>query len=344
MSNAKCDKNPTTVWSGRIACLLALLAAWAAASGQIDEMIPMTLELDGQVENIPFELEAPAIVEIWAFFPPAEVGAVKFVVTDAEGREVNVAPPRVAAAGKYNLAVSSAGKSTDSFNVKIGTSEPLDRHEPNDTRQTAATVELPLRTNIELHGRTNPDWFRFKVGQPYVLSVHVQPGGGAKAHFAVTDAEGKELYKTSNTWDYSGARYVRVTPGEYCLKIWQPYSGPAYAELELALYAPSGGAGNRGGFIAVGMKSDSPDLNQLSIIAGTSGVGLIETISPEIMKAELVDAVAIKEKSAERAAEEGGSAWVVWIIVLAVLAAGGAAAFWCFRKSPEHRLATDEHG
>jgi len=335
--------------AGRIACVLTLLAVCTAASGQVNEMIPLTLELDGQVENVQFELEAPAIVEVRAYLPPPEVGTPKFVITDAGGKEVSIDPPRVTPAGKYNLAISAAGKSTDSFNIKIAASEPLDRYEPNDTRQTAAKLTLPLRTNIELHNRPNSDWFRFTIDRPYVLSVHVRPRGSAKAHFAVTDAEGKELYKTSNTWDYSGARYVSVTGGEYYLEVWKPYSGAVQAELELSLYAPSGGTGGKkdkkGGFIAVGMKKDSPDLNQLSVIAETAGVELVEAISPEIMKAELVDAVAAEETSPEEAVSRDGGAWVTWLAVLGILATAGGAAFWWFRVKPrEHGLATDEHG
>jgi len=323
---------------------LTLLAVCAAAGGQVNEMIPLTLEEDGQVEEIAFELETPAIVEVRAYLPPPELGAVKFVITDAEGKQVNIKAPRVAPAGEYNLAVSATGKSDDSFNVKIAASEPLDSYEPNDTRQTAAAIELPLRTNIELHSRPNSDWFRFKIDQPYILSVHVKPRGSAKAHFAVTDAEGKVLYKTSSTWDYAGARYVSVTPGEYYLEVFQPYSAAIRAELELSLYAPSSGAGDKGGFIAVGMKSDSPDLKQLSVIAGTAGVGLIEAISPEIMKAELVDAVKEAAAEEEKAASTDGGTSAVWIVVLLILAAGGGASFWWFRGKSQKGLATDEHG
>ncbi|MDP6544634.1 MAG: hypothetical protein QGH60_11630 [Phycisphaerae bacterium] len=311
-------------------CIAAVLAFSAAAGAQSDEMIPLTIDTDGHVEDIPFDLDKPAAVSIQAFFPPAELGTIKFVVTDAAGEAVDIAPPKILAPGSYSVAVSASGASPDSFSVKIRTFEPVDPYEPNDTRETASRIELPLRTVIRVDsGKDNLDWFKFSVDQAYVLSVHLRSRGGA-IKFKVLDAEGKSVYETTSSWDSAGARYAPLTAGEYYLAIG-PGGSSTPVEMELSLYDPAG-VGDKGGFIAVGMKEGSPALKQLMLIANTTGKGLVETVSPEIMKAELLEAV--KEKPVE-IATKGGRGWVTWLVILLIPAVGGGVGFWMRRRFKE---------
>lgn len=309
-----------------VLCVASMLALSAAAGAQSDEMIPLTIDTVGHVEDIPFDLDKPAAVSIQAFFPPAELGAIKFVVTDAAGEPVNIAPPKILAPGSYSVAVSASGASPENFSIKIGTSEPFDPYEPNDTRETASLIELPLRTVITVDsGANNIDWFKFTVDQAYVLSVHFRARGGTIVKFKVVDAEGESLYETASDWDSAGARYVSLTAGEYYLAVWAS-SGSVQAEVELALYDPTGAVGDNGGFIAVGMVEGSAGLGQLMLIAKATGKGLIETVSPEIMKAELLEAV--KEKPAETAKVQGPGDWGTWLVILLILGASGGAGFW----------------
>ena len=333
MSNVKSIRLHTAV------CIAAVLAVSAAAVAQSDEMIPLTIDVEGHVEDVPFDLDKPAAVSIQAFFPPAELGAIKFAVTDAAGKEVSIAPPKILAPGSYSVAVSASGASPDSFSIKIRTSEPVDPYEPNDTRETASPITLPLRTVIKVdRGAENLDWFKFAVDQAYVLSVHLRARGGAYVKFKVVDAEGKILYQTASEWDSAGARYASLTAGEYYLAIG-PAVSSVQAEMELGLYDPTG-VGDKGGFIAVGMKEGSPALKQLMLIANTTGKALVETVSPEIMKAELLEAV--KEKPVETAKGGGTGGWGTWLIILLILAASGGAGFWMrlrFKKRDGDRAA-----
>ena len=306
-------------------CAAAVLAVAVAAGAQIDEMIPLTIDTAGHVEEIPFDLVKPAVVSIQAFFPPAELGEIKFSVTGASGKTVNVAPPKILAPGSYSVAVSASGASEERFNIKIGTFEPVDPYEPNDTRETAAPITLPLRTVIQVdRGADNVDWFKFSIDQAYVLSIHLRPRGSATVNFRVVDAEGKDVYKDASAWNSLGARYVSLAAGEYCLVIG-PAGSSTQTEVELAVVDPAG-AGDKGGFIAVGMDKGSTGLEQLALIAKTTGKGLIETVSPEIMKAELLEAV--KEKPAEAAKRADGGSRGIWLVILLILAVSGGAGFW----------------
>jgi hypothetical protein len=325
MSNVKSIRLHTAL------CAAAILAIASAVGAQSGQMIPVTIDSVGHVEDIPFDLDKPASVSVQAFFPPAELGAIKFAVTDANGQAVNITPPKVLPPGAYSVAVSASGVSSESFNVKIGVSEPLDAYEPNDTRETASLIELPLRTVIKVDpGSDNLDWFTFTVDQACILSVHIRVKNWSRVDFKVLDAEGKIAYKTVSTWDSHGARYASLTAGEYYLAVG-PAAGSVYAEMELALYDPAAAVGANGGFIAVGMTEGSTDLNQLTLIAKTGGKALIETISPEIMKAELLDAV--KEESVETAKSEGSGGPIIWIVILLMLIAGGGAGYWGFARS-----------
>lgn len=327
MSNVKSISLNTAV------CVAAVLTVSAAAGAQSDEMIPLTIDTAGHVEDVPFDLDKPAAVSMQAFFPPAELGAIKFAVTDAAGEAVNIAPPKILAPGSYSVAVSASGVSPESFNIKIRTSEPVDPYEPNDTRQTASRIVLPLRTVIRVdRGEENLDWFKFTVDRAYVLSVHLRTRGGTAVKFKVVDAEGKTLYQTASTWDSLGARYASLTAGEYYLAIG-PAGSSVHAEMELALYDPTS-VGDNGGFIAVGMAEGSPALKQLMLIANTTGKGLIETVSPEIMKAELLEAV--KEKPVEIAESAGPGGWIIWLVILLILAGSGGAGFWMRARFKSH--------
>jgi hypothetical protein len=320
MSNVKSIRLHTVL------CLAAVLAFAGEAAAQSDEMISVTIDTAGHVVDIPFDLDKPASVSIQAFFPPRELGAIKFAVTDAAGEAVNIAPPKVLSPGAYSVAVSASGVSSESFSVKIGLSEPLDAYEPNDTRQTASRIELPIRTVIKVDpGSDNIDWFKFSIDQNCVLSVHILTKTWNRIDFKVVDAEEKIAYQTVASWDSHGARYANLIAGDYYLAVG-PSAKPVYAEMELALYDPTVVAGDNGGFIAVGMKEGSSDLNQLAIIANTTGKGLIETVSSEIMKTELLEAV--KEKPVDTATNQGSWAWVIWTVILLILAAGGGAGFW----------------
>ena len=320
MSNVKSIRLHTVL------CVVTVLAVAATAGAQSDEMIPLTIDIDGHIEDIPFDLDKPAAVSIQAFFPPAELGEIKFAVTDAVGEAVNIAPPKILSPGSYSVAVSASGVSPDSFSIKIGASEPVDPYEPNDTRETASPITLPLRTVIRVDpGVGNLDWFKFTVDQAYVLSVHLRARGGTVVKFKVVDTEGKSVYETTSNWDSAGARYASLTAGEYYLAIG-PAAGSVHAEMELALYDPAGIGGEKGGFIAVGMKEGSPGLKQLMLIANTTGKALVETVSPEIMKAELLEAV--KEKPVETAQGEGPGGWITWLVILLILAASGGAGYW----------------
>ena len=313
-----------------VLCACLLLAVAAGAAGQSDQMIPVTLDAAGHVVEIPFDLDKPSAVSIQAFFPPAELGALTLAVTDAKGAAVTIAPPKILKPGSYSVAVSAAGASAESFSVMIGVSEPLDPYEPNDSQETASSIELPLRTVITVdRGAGNLDWFKFTVDQDYLLSVHLTSRNGSAVDFKVLDAKGKSLYQTASTWDSKGARYASLQGGQYYLVVG-PASSAGAVEMELGLYDPVGVAGNNGGFIAVGMKEGSAGLNQLTLIAKTSGKGLIETIDPEIMKAELI--AAVKEKPPEIAPPPSSSRWLSWIIVLIFLAAVGGASFWMRSK------------
>jgi len=300
-----------------------MLTGLSAAGAQSDEMIPLTIDTDGHMVDIPFDLDKPAAVSIQAFFPPAELGAIKFAVTDAAGEVVNIAPPRILAPGSYSVAISASGVSSEPFSVKIGVSEPLDPYEPNDTRETASRIELPLRTVIKVDPGKNLDWFKFTIDQAYVLSVHLRARGGASITFKVVDAEGKILYQTASQWDSAGARYASLTTGEYYLAIG-PATSSVQVEMELSLYDPDGIGGEKGGFIAVGMKEGSPGLKQLMLIANTTGKSLVETVSPEIMKVELLEAV--KEKPVETVTK-GSGAWITWLVILLILVVSGGAGF-----------------
>jgi len=307
-----------------------LLAIAAAAPAQSGQMVSVTLTEPGHVEEIPFELDKPSVVSVRAFFPAAELGAVSFSVTDADGNPVKFAAPKVLKPGSYSAAVSAAGASDESFSVKIDVSEPNDAYEPNDTIETATNITLPLRTVIGVeYGLDNLDWFKFSVDQRYLLSVHLRTRGGSSVSFKVLDAEGKILYKTASSWGSAGARYASLTPGEYHLVIG-PASGNDTAEMELALYDPQAVLSDTGGFIAVGMTEGSDALNQLTLIAKTSGKGLVETISPEIMKAELLEAV--KDKPIEVEPGGGSYEWLLWLGVVLILAGSGTAGFWMRAK------------
>jgi hypothetical protein len=320
MSNVKSIRTPPTLRS--VLCVAAVLAVTAAARAQSDEMISLTIDTDGHVEDIPFDLDKPAAVSIQAFFPPAELGEIKFTVTAAAGEGVNIAPPKTLSPGSYSVAVSASGASPESFSIKIRTSEPVDSYEPNDTRETASPITLPLRTVITVdRGADNLDWFKFTVDQAYVLSIHLRARGSAGVSFKVVDAEGKDIYKGAS----AGARYVSLDAGEYYLA-FGPAGSSMQTEVELALYDPAGVVGDKGGFIAVGMKEGSAGLDQLMLIAETTGKALIETISPEIMKAELLEAV--KKKPVETAKAEGPGGWITWLVILLILAASGGAGFW----------------
>jgi hypothetical protein len=313
-----------------VLCVATLLAIAAAAPAQSGEMISVTLDSPGHVEEIPFELEKPSVVSVSAFFPAAELGAVSFAVTDADGNPVKFAAPKVLKPGSYSAAVSAAGVSDDSFSVKIDVSEPNDVYEPNDTIETATSITLPLRTVIGIdRGADNLDWFKFSVDQPYLLSVHLRTRGGSSVSFRVLDAEGKILYKTASTWDSAGARYASLTPGEYHLVVGPGAAGET-AEMELALYDPDAAVSDTGGFIAIGMDEASDALNQLSLIAKTSGKGLVETLSPEIIKAELLEAV--KDKPVEAEPQGGAYEWLLWLGVVLILAGSGTAGFWMRAK------------
>jgi len=311
-----------------VLCVAGLLVMAAAAGAQSGEMISVTLDAPGHVA---FELEKPSVVRFRAFFPATELGVVSFSVTDADGNPVKFAAPKVLKPGSYSVAVSAGGASDDSFSVKIDVSEPNDVHEPNDTIETATRITLPLRTVIGIdRGADNLDWFKFSVDEPYLLSVHLRSRGGTSVSFKVLDAEGKILYKTASTWDSAGARYVSLTPGEYHLVVGAG-GYPDTAEMELALYDPDAAVSDTGGFIAVGMTEGSDALNQLTLIAKTSGKGLVETLSPEIMKAELLEAV--KDRPAEVEPGEGGSyEWLLWLGVVLILGGSGTAGFWLRAK------------
>ncbi len=311
-------------------CVGLLGAIASGASAQIGEMIPVTINAPGHVEEIPFDLDKPSAVSIQAFFPAAELGVVSFTVTDADGAAVSIAPPKVLKAGSYSVAISAVGVSTESFSVKIAVSEPLDVYEPNDTRQTASSIELPLRTVITADtGAANLDWFKFKVDQDYLLSVHLRARNHSAISFKILDSEEKVLYQTASIWDSKGARYASLAAGEYYLVV-----GPAGAagpvEMELGLYDPEGSGGENGGFIAVGMEEGSAGLNQLTLIAKSGGKGLVETVSPEIMKAELLEAV--KDKPVEVEPEGGSYEWLLWLGVVLILGGSGTAGFWMRAK------------
>jgi hypothetical protein len=95
--------------------------------------------------------------------------------------------------------------------------------------------------------------------------------------------------------------------------------------MELALYDSAPGATARGGFIALGMKPDSPDFTQISLIAGATGISMVETLQPEVMQRELSGAIKV------RPAGTGGGPGLVWlwIALLIVLAAVvGAVVVW----------------
>jgi len=306
---------------------VAVLAAITAAAGaQSGEMVSVTLDSPGHVEDIPFEIDKPSAVSAMAYFPPAEVGAVNFAVTDADGKPVKFAHPKVLKPGSYSLAVSAAGVSDDSFSVKIDISEPIDVYEPNDTQETATSITLPLRTVIGVdHGAENLDWFKFSVDQPYLLSVHLRTRRGSSVSFKVLDSEGASLYATASRWGSSGARYASLEAGEYYLVVG-PASSSDTAEMELGLYDPVAVVGDNGGFIAVGMTEGSAGLNQLTLIAKTSGKGLVETLSPEIIKAELMEAV--KDKPAEADKGSASREWIIWSIIILVLAGSGVGGFY----------------
>lgn len=308
--------------SRSILIILIVAALAGQAPGRTNEMLAVTLSGPGQSRTIQFELAQPAHVSFQAFFPPTELGSLNFAVTDHAGQSVDAKWPRVLAKGKYTLTVSATGASPESFPLKISAAVPLDPYEPNDTRETASRVRVPLRAAIELHGRRYPDWFRFQIDSPHVLSVHLRPRKKTTVHFAVTDSEGKVLYATSHWADYLGARYVMAEPGEYFLEVWSVQSGAWTVDVELALYEWAPDATARGGFIALGMKPDSADFTQISLIAGATGITVVETLEPEVMRREL--SVAIKAKPAGTA-DGSGLGWLWIVLLIAVLVAVGGA-------------------
>ena len=314
---------------GRLGVVLcaALLAIIAPALAQSGQMIPVTIENVGDIEEIPFELEKLGGVSVQEFFPPEALGAVSFAVTGADGKPVNITYPKTLRPGSYSVAVSAVGSSPESFSVKIDISEPSDSYEPNDTRQTASEIKLPLRTVIQANrGADNLDWFKFSIERAYVLSVHFRNRTGGRIYFRVVDSEGKDVYKSGSS--SQGARYASLAAGQYYLAVGS--SGSSTTEMELALYDPVGMAGERGGFIAVGMKDGSEALEQLKIIASTTGKPLVKTLSAEKIKKELQDAV--KQATIESPEKEKSSRWLVWLIVILVLALSGAGGFWMRAK------------
>jgi len=319
-----------------VLCAAVMLVIPSLAGAQVGEMVSVSIDAPGHVVDIPFELDKPSAVSVQAFFPPADVGQIKFTVTDDADQPVDITPPKILKPGAYSVAVSASGVSSESFSVKIGVFEPADAYEPNDTQQTATPITLPLRTVIVSdRGSDNLDWFKFSIDQAYLLSVHLRTRRGSSVRFKVVDAEGKSFYETSSSWDSAGARYASLAPGQYYLVVG-PASSSDTTEMELALYDPVGVAGDSGGFIALGMKEGSAGLNQLMLIAKTSGKGLVETLSPEVMKAELVEAV--KDKPVETKEEESSGRLFFWLVTLLLLAASGAAGFWMksrFKKRPK---------
>ncbi|MCP4376346.1 MAG: hypothetical protein GY794_09250 [bacterium] len=314
-----------------VLCVAVVLVFGTVSRAQNNEMIPLTIDTAGHVEDIPFDLDKPSAVSIQAFFPPAELGKIKFAVTNESGQAVNIASPKILAPGSYSVAVSASGASPESFSVKIGVAEPLDSYEPNDTRETASPIELPLRTVIRTDsGRDNLDWFKFRIGQAYVLSIHIIPRSGGTVNFRVIDADGKDVYKAASTRTSRGARYVSLVAGEYYLTFGAA-GGSVNTELELGLFDPTSGGGAEGGFIAVGMKEGSDALGQLKLIAKTTGKGLVESVDPEVMKAELMEAV--REHSGETAGT-WGLGWIIWVTV--PLLVFGVAGFWLRCRFRQH--------
>lgn len=311
--------------------LTGTMVAAAAAAGT-NEMIPVKLTNEEQVETIPFELGRASLVRIRTFFPPASLGAVKLTIADAAGKAVDLSKTPILKRGKYTLSISAAGTADEAFPVKIEAREPLDRFEPNDTRDTAASVTLPLRAIIELHDAGRPDWLRIHIDQPGILSIHTRPlAAGVVPHYMVTDAKEAVLYKTVEPWDHFGARYVRGEPGDYYLKFWKQGSRPAFVEVELALYIPSSGAGVTGGLVAVGMKDDSPDMQQFALIAEAAGQPIVKALSPESLEREL--ALTLAAPPVELEPSSGGSLVLLVVLCAAVVIAAVLVVRWRRRSA-----------
>ena len=76
-------------------CVGLLGAIASGASAQIGEMIPVTINAPGHVEEIPFDLDKPSAVSIQAFFPAAELGVVIARGSRGSRRTVAVLDPHI---------------------------------------------------------------------------------------------------------------------------------------------------------------------------------------------------------------------------------------------------------
>lgn len=315
--------------------LIALAALLLAACGDEagDGFTPgeiETVQLDeaGQAE-FQFETGRAGLASFDLFSASEKIGTVSAAIYPAgEGADAPIDTRLNALApGRYRLVIESEAPGPAEIQARLRLDPPLDGFEPNDSPQTAARVDLPLRAVIQLSDGEQ-DWFEIRPEAGAVIGIRLVNAGGAYRGpmIEVRDSEGETLFQSANEdWGWGAMRYVEADGGPLLVGVWDTASFRAgdprsLKGIEIVRY--SAAPYPAGTFVTLGLGEDETAFNQLALAGRAAGLTVART--------EEADSIA-REFSGAIERDRPGPSWIWTSLAFLLAFAIGAGMGWVAR-------------
>lgn len=316
----------------RVLLILALLLATGAAQVQSRAQ---SIEPD-RIEDVRLDDEGRATLR----FRTEHIGRLRadiFSTPDTAGqitvsfRDPNAAPTSgktavrspIWDAGRYEADVQAANPGSAIVQLRVSVDIPLDEFEPNDTRETAARVEIPFEGVIRI-SNGDPDWFRVDPPTGGVLGIHLHrynPQQLDGPRFRVFEGDGTLLLESAEAfWGYRGMRYVRATGRPLYIEASAPNNFgendvDAFMGLEIVLYRPEGAPASARSLVTLSLEGEDPSMFQLDLVG--------EAIGVDTVAANEAGGVARELDTAIRGRKVNWGIAIAGLLALLVLGGGG---------------------
>ena len=276
---------------------------------QFDRFFSLTFDAAAPVRLLRLEVDRSGHLAMRAFHNPDVINWVGYTLrSDAGGQWTPGRDDLIwVQPGGYDLIVRLSDRTiTGGISLRIEINEPLDRTEPNDSKEQAIAIDLPFRKRVFLEAENDVDWFSFTIGEEGVLSAAATDAG---LEIYAADGEPLPLPDTSE-----GTRYLIVQPGPYYARV-HSVSNVRFGKITLRHYPPSSIAAEINRIIGVGLESDPETAGQMRAVSYATGTPLVET----------TDVAEIAAALEEASGASKGAPWWLWAgLLVGILIAAGA--------------------
>lgn len=260
---------------------LPAVGQWSISGGT--QAVPLRFKL---------QLDEPAEFTVDLIYDTTKVVPYHMVITDADGsswprakfwavpqplRRINhQQTARHLPSGDYAISLYRTRPAEDEVTVVFATSFPNDGFEPNDTRELARRLELPVQAAALSMFPEDNDWFYFEVTEPGIFEITGAPApdtewrnvGWPTVSSASEDGPTVAYYFAETGF----ARYWLAEAGRYFIEM-QPKSGRRvswFMDLEF-MPAPSAVDDSNTDFYVLGLEPGEELSGTLSNVASIGG-------------------------------------------------------------------------